>query len=292
MLAETGIGTLRKSMMSKQYVVTGHNLSHVWAAAFLAAWQPGKNDMAPLIVTITGLDEEDGPRENHTIRGAVDDSLLSLGTELSVNTVASTIFPASLWNPRRPRRELYARFDRIWPKVNKCPANRLGHYFRRLTQFDPNDTHSNQLEYIIKTYLGGNNRRSALQAALLDPARDHTDNHQRGFPCLQQVAFTWLGRREMCVTGFYGLQYLFQRAYGNYLGLCRLGRFMAHEMGLKLTRMTCVASAATLTGGKPGKGALATLAGVVQNALPSGATGGQSDVGRSQGSPVQAMWMS
>jgi len=37
---------------------------------------------------------------------------------------------------------------------------------------------------------------------------------------------------------------LFDRAYGNYLGLCHLGRFMAHEMGLKLVRMTCIASVA------------------------------------------------
>ena len=33
-----------------------------------------------------------------------------------------------------------------------------------------------------------------------------------------------------------------ERAYGNYLGLCRLGRFMAHEMGLKFDQMTCIAT--------------------------------------------------
>ena len=276
--------------MSRQYVASGQNLSYVWAVVFLEAWQRGKHDMAPLIVTVTGLDEEDAPRENDTIRRAVDDSLLSLGTGLCVNTVATTIFPDSLWNPHRPRQELYDRFKRIWSKVKKCPANHRGHYFRRMTKFD-DGPHANQLEYIIETFGRNNHRRSALQAAILDPARDHTHSRQQGFPCLQQVAFTWLGGGEMCVTGFYGLQYLFQRAYGNYLGLCRLGRFMAHEMGLKLTRMTCVASAATLSGGKPGKGDLATMADIVRGALPSGVTVGQSGVGCSQESLVQAMWM-
>lgn len=281
--------------MSRQYTVTGNNLSYVWATVFLEAWKRGKNDMAPLIVTVTGLDEEDGPSENDTIRRAVDDSLLSLGTGLGIETVASTIFPESLWNPRRHRRELYARFDRIWPKVKKCPRNRRGHYFRRLTQFGDGD-HANQLEYIISTYLGNkdrreNHRRSALQAGILDPGRDHTHSVQQGFPCLQQVAFTPLGGGEMCVTGFYGLQYLFERAYGNYLGLCRLGRFMAHEMGLKLTRMTCVASAATLAGGKIKKGDLATMAGVIQGALPVGVTVGKAGVCCSQDSPLRAMWM-
>ena len=29
------------------------------------------------------------------------------------------------------------------------------------------------------------------------------------------------------------------RAYGNYLGLCHLGHFMAHELGLELVRVNC-----------------------------------------------------
>jgi hypothetical protein len=41
------------------------------------------------------------------------------------------------------------------------------------------------------------------------------------------------------VAGYYPTQSIFHRAYGNYLGLCRLGQFMAHQMGLTLQRMTC-----------------------------------------------------
>ena len=44
----------------------------------------------------------------------------------------------------------------------------------------------------------------------------------------------------MAVNGFYAMQYLFERAYGNYLGLCRLGRFVAHELGLELVQMNCM----------------------------------------------------
>jgi hypothetical protein len=35
---------------------------------------------------------------------------------------------------------------------------------------------------------------------------------------------------------------MIKRAYGNYLGLARLGHFMAVEMGLRLERMTCIAA--------------------------------------------------
>jgi len=61
-------------------------------------------------------------------------------------------------------------------------------------------------------------------------------------------------------SGFYASQYLFKRAYGNYLGLCRLGRFMAFQMGLKLVRLTCYAGFAHLDSDGPGKGALKPLA--------------------------------
>jgi hypothetical protein len=42
------------------------------------------------------------------------------------------------------------------------------------------------------------------------------------------------------------MQYLFERAYGNYLGLARLGEFMAHEMGLRLERVVCFSAVAKL----------------------------------------------
>lgn len=252
-------------MTAEQLVVTGSNLSYLWARVFLRSMSVGVGDACPLVATITGFGSEGEAVEDAAIREVLDESLAALKTGLDCRQVASTIFPASLWNPARPRQELYRRFDRIWPKIERCPGNRRGHYFRRLTEI-VNGRDSGQLDFIINTYRGGNHRRSALQAALLDPSRDHTNSRQQGFPCLQQVAFTPLNRDELCVTGFYGLQYLLKRAYGNYVGLCRLGRFMAHEMGLRLTRVTCVASAAKLDFTKS---ELRDLAGRVQELLPS-----------------------
>ena len=89
-------------------------------------------------------------------------------------------------------------------------------------------------------------------------SKDHTNQRQRGFPCLQHVAFAPQGADGLAVTGFYVTQYIFERAYGNYLGLCRLGRFMAQEMGKQLTQVTCVASPAK--GGDKTKSYLRELA--------------------------------
>ena len=60
-------------------------------------------------------------------------------------------------------------------------------------------------------------------------------------------------------------QYVVERCYGNILGLIWLGQFMAHEMGLTLTRVNCVATRA-IRGDVP-KRDLKQLAATVENSL-------------------------
>lgn len=163
------------------------------------------------------------------------------------------------------------------PTIKKAdPRNRNGTYFERMIAFgsDPGESDSgkiNQLEHIISTYTErGNHRRSALQASIFDPAKDHTHQRQRGFPCLHQVSFIPLENDKLAVTGFYATQYLFEKAYGNYLGLHNLGRFMAHELGLELAQLNCIAS--VVKRGDPTKGSLESLAAELRTIL--GESGG------------------
>ena len=83
---------------------------------------------------------------------------------------------------------------------------------------------------------------AALDTGLFDPYKDHTDQPMRGFPCLKQVSFAHCGQGGLTITGYYATQYVVERAYRNYLGLCRLGRFMAPEIRLRFDRMTCFAA--------------------------------------------------
>ena len=219
-------------------------MSVAWGKAFLRVFK--SNEIAPLVVVIEGLDNADPP-EVPTIRNTLDAALIAEGNGLSCLQVANTLFPASLWNPQRPRADLYQRYLRIVHRIRKHRGNRYGVYFQRLIAFGTDtetEGHINQLEHIICTWNRGNHRRSALQASLVDPRLDHTHQRQRGFPCLQQVAFAPKGDKELVVTGFYAKQHIFERAYGNYLGLCHLGRFMAHEMGLTLSQVICIATPA------------------------------------------------
>lgn len=236
--------------MNSPLIVESNNLSVAWGNAFLQVYQAG--EISPLVVVINGLDDAE-PSEIPVIRKALDTALEVTGTGLSCGRVANTIFPVSLWNPARHRHDLFKRYIKIFHRIRKHSGNQHGVYFQRLVGFgsDRNmDGGVNQLDKIIKTWNGGNHRRTALQAAIFDPWKDLTDQRQRGFPCLQQVAFARIGDDRLSVTGFYATQYMFERAYGNYLGLCRLGHFMAHEMGLRLSQVVCIATPAVRDGTK------------------------------------------
>lgn len=249
---------------SSPLVVVERNLSVAWGKAFLKVFE--SNEIAPLVVVIEGLENADPP-EVPAIRSTLDAALSAEGRRLSCLEVANTIFPNSLWNPQRPRADLYRRYLSIVHRIRKHRGNRYGVYFQRLIDFgfdSEAEEDVNQLEHIISTWRGGNRRRSALQASLLDPWADHTNQPQRGFPCLQQVAFAPGRDGGLTVTGFYAKQHMYERAYGNYLGLCRLGHFMAHEMGLTLARVVCIATPAARVRSKRH---LARLAHRVESAL-------------------------
>ena len=235
------------------------NISLAWKKLFQQSMEPHVDELSPVVVTTTGVSTET-IEEDSQIRATLNKAL-SKRNASSVDTVANTIFPSSLWNRQLPRDRLYQRYlEYAWPRVKKCPANFRGTYFQRFTAYNLNlkkpveeQKPVNQLEHIIHTWKDrSNHRHSALQLSVFDPTRDHVHNRQLGFPCLHQVSFSPLGangKGGLAVTGFYATQHLFDKAYGNYIGLCRLGQFVAHELNLKFVRMTCVSALLKVTGG-------------------------------------------
>jgi hypothetical protein len=226
--------------------VSSSSLSEVWVEATKLASNSENREVRALIATVTDL--ADGViKEDAEVRERLDHSLRA-NDMACVETVAGTIFPRSLWNPSSPRSSLFARYTRIFPRVKRDPKNRRGTYFQRMIGYPSLDKGNfNQLEQVISTYVGGNHRRSALQASIIIPNIDLNDARVLGFPCMHQVAFLPETKNQTIrVVGFYPMQYLYERAYGNYLGLIRLGQFMAKEMNLQLEAMSCVSVVAKL----------------------------------------------
>jgi hypothetical protein len=224
--------------MTDHYVEAG-SLSIAWARAVRIARRRSESEIGPLTISITSFDNQGVVEEAPSIRHAID-ALLSTASKQTIETVANTIFPASLWNPRASRDQLYERYARVTPRIKHASTkNRRGVYFDRMITGGPRGA-ENQLEHAISMFLSRDSvRRSALQIATFDPGRDHSTSAQLGFPCLQHVTFAPCDG-ALNVNAFYATQYLVERAYGNYLGLCRLGRFVAHSLEMPLGRFTCL----------------------------------------------------
>ena len=223
------------------------NLSRAWGRLLLHVLTGAGTEIAPLILSLSGFGENGVAAEDTAVRQSLD-RLLKRKGRLVVEDVAFTLFPQRLWEMSRGDRSrlftLYrATFPR-WQAMNR-KANGRGLYFERMVSFGRGPCDGNQLEWILSQSSRKGVRRSMLQATTFDPGRDHVASAQLGFPCLQQVSFepTAAG---LVVNAFYATQQIFDKAYGNYLGLAQLGAFMAHEMAMPLARLNIMIGIAKL----------------------------------------------
>jgi hypothetical protein len=222
------------------------SLSRAWARALVHVLDHPGTEISPLVLSFTGFKPGE-PMEDAAIRGRLDRALSDAGFA-TVQTIANTIFPASLWKLAGGNRtRLIELYREVLPRIKGVDPRRNGRglYFERLTMYGRGPYEGNQLEFILRSHKKGT-RRSKYQASIFDPERDHINAAQMGFPCLQHLTFAPLSGSSLAVNAFYATQQLFDKAYGNYLGIARLGSFMAQEMSLTLKRVTCFVGVAKL----------------------------------------------
>lgn len=238
----------KASVAPEPVMINDSNLSRAWSRLLLGILKGSGTEVSPLVLSVAGLGEKGAISEDPAVRQALD-QLLKRKDKLKVEDVAFTVFPQRLWEMSRGDRTrlftLYrATFPR-WQAMNK-KANGRGLYFERMVMYGRGPCDGNQLEWILSQYGSrAGVRRSMLQATTFDPGRDHVASAQLGFPCLQHVSFepTAAG---LVINAFYATQQIFDKAYGNYLGLAQLGAFMAHEMDIPLARLNVMVGVAKL----------------------------------------------
>lgn len=242
----------------KMYAHETTSIGEAWSRAFLELCEPSTRELSPFLVSIS-MGQDGRPRENLALRAAIDDCLEESGFD-NIEKVAKSIFPHPLWSRANGDRQSFFKSykDSLPDYVAMEPTkNKLGIYFARLVGFGINhktgddekhlpsatlEKGGNQLEFIINA-LKPRAQRMALQAAIFDPVRDQKAA-RRSFPCLQQVAFVPDSKRKtLSLNAFYPLQSLYVKAYGNWLGLCRLGEFVASQAdpALRFERLNCYA---------------------------------------------------
>lgn len=231
----------------KPLLINDDNLSRAWSRLLLHVIDHPGTEVSPLVLSVTDFGEDLSVFEDDALHEALDE-LLKTKRKFQIEDVAFTIFPQRLWRMSRDNRarffDLYRKVFPRWKAMNKI-ANRRGMYFERLIKYGRGPCGGNQLEWILSQYSRAGVRRSMLQATTFDPERDHVANAQLGFPCLQQISFvpTDMG---LVLNAFYATQQIFDKAYGNYLGLARLGAFMAREMHMSLARLNVTVGVAKL----------------------------------------------
>jgi hypothetical protein len=265
-------------------VITDSNLSFAWARAFLHVLDT--DDNACLAVAIRDFTSDLPPKDagiGETLNAFLRDSEPPIPT---IEQTALTIVPYERWiRMNKPTLEVIRAWylDQYLPRLKaRCSKNRHGTYFERLVNYSgikfvdgkPELREVDQLAHVLEIWRragdkGKRPRQSALQLACFDPAKDHTGAALSGFPCLQQVSLTYKEAGTLEINAYYPTQYMLERAYGNYLGLCQLGHFIAHQMGVRLTAFTCFVGNPEL--GNANKSEVAQLASYLRKRLQQAA---------------------
>ncbi len=222
-------------MSSSPLLIEDTNLSEAWYRTLKHIFNNRGKEISPLLLSITNFDETSELKQ-------ILNAHLKAHKKASIETVSETIFPESLYQYlKRNRFDLYKEYRENLSRLKAIDkSNRHGTYFERLIAYEGSKTTVNQLELIILSLKQNKvKRRSKLQASIFDPEKDHTTGMFQGFPCLQHVTFYKTDKGGLVINGFYALQFLYRRGYGNWLGLINLGKFIANEAGLELERFNC-----------------------------------------------------
>lgn len=221
--------------MNIPVLIEENNLSKAWCKVLQHIIDKSGNEITPLVLTLSDFDEDS------TMKNELNKDMAIHQLD-SIDIVSETIFPQSLYLFNKSNRhELFRLYlENVLPRLKKIDQrNSAGTYFERLIAFG--DSQKNQLEIIIDSLSEDSKikRRSKSQAAIFDPLKDHKNGVFQSFPCLQHVSFYKSENGGLIINSFYAMQYLYQRAYGNWLGLINLGKFVAKETGLVLERFNC-----------------------------------------------------
>jgi thymidylate synthase len=217
-----------------QRFVEAHGLSEAWMKAANAVYSESDREITHLTVRI-----EDPGLEDFEIRATVDVLLRNLRLQ-SVDSVRNTIFPLE-WSKDLPEPSaLVADYRLHYPVLKALAGSNRGTYFGRIVAYPGAKGEIDQLGPTIQKLHKSNSppnprRTSIYEVSIYNALSD--GKIDRGFPCMSHLAFHLEGTHvHMCAQ--YRNQDLVERAYGNYLGLSQLQKYVAESAGLQTGALT------------------------------------------------------
>ena len=177
---------------------------------------------------------------------AVDDFLSEWAKP--IETVANTIFPASLYYRYGAPNFFDVFRDNVLEKV-RGTKRWSGYYFERMIQYPViSGEPPNQLWDIVKRLRDDHVKAlNKFELSLFDPIRD-VDNSPYGGQCLSFLSFKVIPGEEktLTLTAMYRNHYYIEKLLGNLIGLGRLMSFVAREANLRVGALTVVSTHAEI----------------------------------------------
>ncbi len=273
-------------------LVARENLAEAWLEATALVLERGGKSYH-LDVAFPAIYEE-----GHAPWPVLDQFLVEKEKE-ELNTVANTIFPAELYHPHlgeKAAAQLYENYEismRVHQRTGR--GNDFDTYFNRMVSYPvasgsteklgnkaellSADGRFNQLAFQIERLRQArkkSKRRNSYEIGLSHPMDGEmrvqaplNDVAWGSFPCLSHVSVTMIQNR-INLNATYRNQYMIERAFGNYVGLVRLTRFIAHESGCEPGEVQVIATGADAEVSTFGKGTLEELLKDCREAMGNG----------------------
>lgn len=161
---------------------------------------------------------------------------------LSPKHVAYTIFPCRLAARTHSPAELRDRYvDRMFPSIRTS----WGTYFHRLVAYTGRTgTTENQIGAVVAAINATPDRVYKASFTMTIPYAGGETRRRRGGPCLNYLALQLERNPDptLNLLAVYRNHDFRAKAYGNYMGLCQLLRYMADQTGYAPGRLTCYSS--------------------------------------------------
>lgn len=240
---------------------TGDRIAQTWVAAARALHQEPNRTALNYILEIStpcAVDPAD-----KLVYASVDKALRTFTEDLTLGTVASTIFPDRMYR-KHGRPSFYTHYLTAIKRGKK--ASSWGTYAWRM--IERKDSLSGQvfnpLERIVRklrSSKNGSEWKAVYELGLLQPEdlvateeggpwcelpiTEPKGLQNRNLPCLSHISIKLLDGK-VHLTAFYRSHHYATRALGNLIGLSRIQSFLAKESGFEVGSLTCISSLAHL----------------------------------------------
>lgn len=225
-------------------VIEGESFQIAWAKA-INALKDSKWELWSLVVRIKNPSSYDD---------AIQEKLCDFSTRheyISPRDIEHTIFPTRLYRKYPEKRKLYRAYHKYFVLTRDMPHSGWGTYFNSMTNYPTSKGKVDQLGDMIEKIKARSKIYGAANVIIIpEPYRDR--NKQLGAPCLNYITVqvekdtSCLNNRRISLLCVYRNHDFTVRAYGNYLGLCRLLEYICTETESTLGSLTCISSHATV----------------------------------------------